>query len=79
MNNKKWTILAIVALIIIFIINVIAFNVPVTEESTELHKIKDIEYILQICLTLSSIIEPQNHKRKQAKYLNRIFKRKTIL
>lgn len=45
MNNKKWTILAIVALIIIFIINVIAYNVPVTEESTELHKIKDIEVL----------------------------------
>lgn len=45
MNNKKWTILAIVALIIIFIINVIAFNIPVTDESTELHKIKEIKVL----------------------------------
>lgn len=45
MNNKKWTILAIVALIIIFIINIITFNTDVVEESTELHKIKEIEVL----------------------------------
>lgn len=45
MNNKKCTILTIIGLIIVFIINIITFNTDVLEESTELHKIKEIEVL----------------------------------